>query len=204
MTTSLARSNAREAIVEPVRFNAPLFRSLVERLDSDERCVVLDLGAARAQTIELFGRYRCRLDIADLTDGVDELNAETESDRLYAAAERMLPVPHGEEADAVLCWDIPNYLGRPALSALMSCIAERTRAGGLVHMLIIYSETHMPERPGHFVPQQDQSLLDVSIDRHVRKAPRYAPTDLTDCLPAFSMERAMLLSNGMQEILFRV
>jgi len=189
---------------EPVRFNAPLFRSLIDHLDTDKRCVVLDLGTAHTQTVELFSRYRCRLDIADLVDGVGWLNAETEPHGSREVAEQLLPTPHAEPADAVLCWDIFNYLERPALSALMSRVAARSRPGTLVHALIVYAETHMPERPGHFIPQEDLSLLDVSVRRHEREAPRYAPTDLTDCLHAYSLERAMLLSNGMQEMLFRV
>ena len=34
----------------------------------------------------------------------------------------------------------------------MSRVAARTRPGTLVHALIVYAETHMPERPGHFAP----------------------------------------------------
>lgn len=201
---AVAQSVAKDMNVEPVHFNAPLFKSLIEHLDTDKRCVVLDLGMAHTQTVELFSRYRCRLDIADLTDAVDTLNTVSEPEVLRERAEALLPTPHAEAADAVLCWDIFNYLDRPALTALMSRVAARTRPGTLVHTLIVYAETHMPERPGHFVPQEDLSLLDGSVRRHEREAPRYAPTELTDCLHAYSMERAMLLTNGMQEILFRV
>jgi len=199
-----AQSVARELVGEPVQFNAPLFKSLIDHLATDKRCVVLDLGPAHTQTVELFSRYRCRLDIADLGDDVGQLNNETEPDRLRELAEWLLPTAHAEAADAVLCWDIFNYLDRPALTALMSRVAARAGPGTLVHALIVYADTHMPERPGHFVPQEDLSLLDVAVRHHEREAPRYAPTDLTDCLHAYTMERAMLLSNGMQEMLFRV
>lgn len=191
-------------IAEPERFNAPLFQTLLDRLDSAKRCVVLDLGTAHTQTVALFGRYRCRLDIADVVDGLDSLNAEADPRLQLHAAEALLPKAHAEPADAVLCWDILNYLDRPAMKALMARVAARSRPGTVVHTLIVYSDTHMPATAGHFVPQQDNSLLDVAIRRDERPAPRYAPTDLTDCLRGFSMERAMLLSNGMQEILFRI
>jgi len=195
---------ARETVAKPVRFNAPLFRSLMQRLDTGERCIVLDLGTARTQTVSLFGRYGCRLDIADLLDGVERLNAEPDPQRLQDEAEALLPVPHAEAADAVLCWDILNYLDRPALTALMSRVAARARPGTLVHMLIVYADTHMPARPGHIVPQEDHSLLDIAVARSEREAPRYTPCDLTDCLHGYSLERAVLLTNGMQEMLFRL
>jgi len=201
-------ANSRQAdpraIAQPERFNAPLFQSLLERLDSGKRCVVLDLGTAHTQTVALFGRYPCRLDIADVVDGLDGLNAEVDPQGRLYRAEALLPVTHAEPADAVLCWDILNYLDRPAMKALMSRVAARSKPGTMVHTLIVYSDTHMPATAGHFVPQEDNSLLDVAIRHDERPAPRYAPTDLTDCLPGFRMERAMLLSNGMQEILFRI
>jgi len=37
-----------------------------------------------------------------------------------------------------------------------------------------------------------------------RIAPRYSPEDLGQWMPAFSVERARLLANGMQEYLFRL
>lgn len=202
MIVSAVRPTDPTAAAQPVRFNAPLFSKLVRRLDTDRRCVVLDLGAARTQTVALFGRYRCRLDVADLCGGLDALNAETDPRMLREAAEALLPARHGEAADVVLCWDILNYLERPALTALMSRVATRARAGALVHTLIVYSDTHMPAQAGHFIPQEDCSLTDVAVYRHEREAPRYAPIDLTNCLNGYSLERAMLLSNGMQEILF--
>lgn len=204
MTVSLARSQSRDAPAGPIRFNAPLFKSLVDRLDTGRRCVVLDLGVARTQTVSLLGRYPCRLDVADLTDTLDVFTDDIEPEHLPDYAEALLPLPHAEAADAVLCWDILNYLDRPALRALMSRVAARAGPGAMVHSLIVYSDTHMPARPGSFVPQEDCSLVDVAIDHHEREAPRYSPYDLKHCLPDYTLERAMLLSNGMQEMLFRL
>ena len=200
----IARSVNLARIEQPEKFNAPLFRSLVENLPSRERWVVLDLGAARAQTISLFGQHNSRLDIADLADEVNELNALSDPQLARNVVEALLPKCKDEATDLVLCWDIMNYLERPALSAIMSRIAARGRNGTLVHALIFYSHTHMPTRPGCYVPQEDCSLLDVATHLDARPAPRYSPDDLTQCLADFSIERAMLLSNGMQEFLFRL
>lgn len=204
MTVSLAQSHDALAAAGPVRINAPLFQTLIDRLDTGRRCVVLDLGAARTQTVSLLSRYPCRIDVADLGDALDAFGADIEPDDLLDYADALLPIPHAEAADAVLCWDIPNYLPQPALKALMSRVAARARPETLVHMLIVYSDTHMPARPGHFVPQGDGSLVDVALSHDDRPAPRYSPYDLKNCLPAYTLEKAMLLSNGMQEMLFRL
>ncbi len=183
---------------------APLFRSLIEQLDPEKRLVVLDLGAARNQTIKLFGQYRCQLNIADLADDLDRLNHETDRDLLPQTAESLLPRRQREPTDIVLCWDLLNYLERPALSALMSRIVERCRGGTLMHSLIAYSHTHMSARPGQFIPVDDLELMDIAPAGDQREAPRYTPDDLKRSLCGFHIERAMLLGNGMQEFLFRL
>ena len=53
--------------------NAPLFHYVIERMHAGDRWVVLDLGTARTETIAVMSQFRCRLDIADLADGLDVL-----------------------------------------------------------------------------------------------------------------------------------
>src|SRR5262245_48998285 len=199
-----ARSIERAESVQPQKFSAPLFRSLVEALQTRNRWVVLDLGAAHTETISLFAGYRCRMDIVDLADGLDELNVLEDPRQLQVTAEALLPARSGEATDLVLCWDLLNYLKRPALRAVMSCVAERSRRNALAHALIVYSDAHMPSRPGSFVPLPDLHLVNVTSQADRRPAPRYSPGDLNDCLPGYAIERAMLLGNGMQEFLFRL
>jgi hypothetical protein len=176
----------------------------MERIYTGGRWVVLDLGSARARTVALLSQCHCRLDIADLIDDMDDLNTEADPADRRAAAERMLPSHRAEATDAVLCWDILNYLKPPALNALMSRVAARGRPGTLVHALMVYSEPHMAARPGQFGLLDDNGLIDTAYSRRERKALRYTLSEMTDHLPGYSIERAMLLTNGMQEILFRL
>jgi hypothetical protein len=199
-----SQSNARAEKFRPATFKAPLFRSLTKGLETGQRRVILDLGSARAQTIAFLNRYRCRLDIADLGDGLDKLNAETDHRRLADLAESMLPMRRDETTDIVLCWDLLNYLERPALTAVMAGVAARAATGTLVHALIVYADSHMPARPGNYVVLDDHQLFDLSSYTEKRAAPRYTPEDLKKCLAGYVMDRAALLSNGLQEFLFRL
>lgn len=177
---------------------------MVERLETCDRPTVLDLCTAHAQTIKFFGQYRCRLDVADLGDELEELNRNSSPAGLEEKAEALLPMRDDKTTDIVLCWDVWNYLELPALTALMSRIAARSSAGTLVHALIFYSDCDMPAQPGNFVPLDDQNLFDLSGFHNDRTAPRYTPEDLNICLEGYVMERAALLKNGMQEFLFRL
>lgn len=194
------------AVVSPPgeALNAPLFHALVDRMHDDARWVVLDLGAARSETVRLFGEFRCRLDIASLAESLDALNAEQEPDALRDLAESALPARRDEATNLVLCWDLLNYLTRPALTAVMEAVAARGARGTLAHALVVYSESKMPARPSRFVPVDAQRLANLSAMPAVRMAPRYTPEDLAHCLPRYRVERARLLRNGMQEFLFRL
>ena len=189
---------------EPDALNAPLFRGVVETLRAGGRSVVLDLGPACPETVALLTEFRCRLDIADLADGLDTLDAEDDRERLAALAETLLPPRRQEATDLVLCWDTLNYLKPAALTALMDCVATRSRRGTLVHFLVVYSATRMPGRPGRFAPQADGRLKHVPGGGGERAAPRYTPEDLGRCLRGYTVEGARLLQNGMQEFLYRL
>ena len=198
-----SHSSTWAEFAKPATFNAPLFRSVAERLDTGGRWVLLDLGAAHRQSVAFFNQYHCHLDVADLGEGLPELNAETDPGRLELAAEALLPMRHDEPTDIVLCWDVLNYLERPALTAMISRLADRARPGTLVHALIVYSDKYMPAQPGNYIPLDDCTLFDLSAYHDERPAPRYTPVDLQACFKGYVMDRAVLLSNGMQEFLFR-
>jgi len=188
----------------PEGLNAPLFHSLIRRLEDGGRWIVLDLGAARASTIQAFGKFRCRLDIVDLAVDLDKLRDETELRVLRQRVEALLPRRGSEGIDIVLCWDLINYLSPQALMAVMESIALRCKPGALAHGLVYYSMRQMPERPGTFVPLDDQRLVNLAKPGPERPAPRYSPEDLARCMPRYTVERGRLLRNGMQEFLFRL
>ena len=197
-------SAAAAGALAPEPLNAPLFHSLMQRMANGGRWVLLDLGAARSATIRAFGRFRCRLEIVDLAEGLDALNGETDVRRVRQRAEQLLPARRGELTDIVLCWDLINYLNQPALAALMECVALRCKRGALAHGLIYYSTRAMPERPSAFVPVDDQHIAQHAWAGRDRPAPRYTPEDLARCMPRYGVERGRLLRNGMQEFLFKL
>ena len=188
----------------PEALNAPLFHSIIEHLDEASRLVVLDLGRARTETIAVFSGYRCRLEIGDIADGIDALNAAPDAKTLREKVEALLPAKRREPIDLVLCWDLLNYLSRPALAMLMDSIAARGRRGMLAHCLVFYSAPQMPAKPACWVPLDGSRLINKEPAPPARKAPRYTPEDLGLCMPRYTVERARLLRNGMQEYLFRL
>ncbi len=203
MAVSLRRAKASAPPNTSVAFHAPLFHDLVSGMETAERHVVLDLGAASTDMLALLGRSRCRVDIADVaySGGIDELNASAAVNTAEALLPASLP---GDGFDLVFCWDLPNYLTLDALSALMTAIERRARPRALVHALIVYAEREMNEVPGLFVPTADGELVDRNARGASIKAPRYSPEELGKSMGSFALDRARLLSNGMQEFVFQL
>ena len=207
MTASLRQASRRVPTNSAAAFHAPLFHDLVAGLDATERHVVLDLGAASTTMLALLGRSPCRVEVADLAHfgGIDLLNKTEPGPTLADAAESLLPRRRPDDGiDLVFCWDLPNYLALNPLSALMEAIGHRAGPGALAHALIFYSERDMSEHPGRFIPTADGELSDRSATRAAIAAPRYSPEDLGKSMGRFVIDRARLLSNGMQEFLFRL
>ncbi len=205
VTEPLGASMARAHFEAQREFNVPLFRSLIDNLAEDRRWIVLDLGAARPQTVALLSRFRCRLEIADLTGTADTPgNGAGDAVTLTRLSEALDCIPSIEPVDIVFCWDFLNYLVPEQMTELMAGVAKRCRPGALVHALIAYSDQPMPQWPGQFAPIADGRLLSLSTSKPQRVAPRYSPEDLGKWMSAFTIERARLLTNGMQEYLFRL
>ncbi|HEX9853448.1 MAG TPA: hypothetical protein VGA68_10560 [Woeseiaceae bacterium] len=203
----MGRATARAPIELPAALNAPLFRMQVDELETSACRVVLDLGAASTPMLDLLGRSRCRVEIADLAGfgGIERLSIEAPAGALAAIAASLLPSHNPDrDIDLVFCWDLLNYLKPPAISALMSTIAARARPGTRVHALIVYSERSMPDRPGRYVPDKDLKLVNRAVPASEIAAPRYSPELLGRTMGLYAIEHARLLANGMQEFLFRL
>jgi hypothetical protein len=198
----LGAATARAEIEQAPTVRAPLFHTLMQRMADGQRWVVLDLGPARNETIALLGQFRCRLDIADLAADLDQLDATLDVTTLQQRVQALLPQRASEAADIVLCWDLFNYLPRPVLAAVLGAVAARMRPGASGHALIAYSNRDVPDRPGRFFPVDAERLAN-SIGHATRPAIRHLPEDLKGCLPGLTIERGVLLANGMREYLFR-
>jgi hypothetical protein len=200
----MARAQGLAAAREtPAPQTAPLFRGLLEGMQDGARRVVLDLGPVRPATVALLGRYRCRLDIADIGEGLDAVSAATDAETLRTVFRQLLPRPRREPTAIVLCWDLLNYLERPAIRILMDELYFRLAPDARVHALIAYAAPRMPARPMRIAPASDLSLRFTPVTADEKTSPRYSPDDLARCMPTYTQERATLLRNGMQEFLFR-
>lgn len=188
----------------PETFRAPLLGTVLERMTEGGRWVVMDLGSSQRRVLERFADIRCRMHIIDLPESLTWL-AETDSEgELLHDPVEILPADDGEPVDLVLCWDLINYCTPPMLDRLIAALAPRLAPRALLHGLIVYTETHMPDHPNAYGPGDNDELICMPTSEQRIKAPRWTPKGLEKHMRGFRSEEAKLLNNGMQEYLFRI
>ena len=72
---------------------------LVERLDGDRKCGILDLGPAHGATVEFFSQYSCKLYVADLYRSLKAYRVDPGIDRPPDLADKP-DGPQDEEEEA--------------------------------------------------------------------------------------------------------
>ena len=186
---------------------------LVERLDGDRKCRILDLGPAHGATVEFFSRYSCVLYVADLYRSlkarrVDPSDRPDEpQDKEEASAERarifdeLLSYDGDTRFDLVFAWDLLNYLAPEQIEALSHRLASFSHRGTkLFAMIAIHRE--IPARPCAFKILDSETLEYDALTHHTRTAPRHPEPALRRLMSGFDVESTCVLRNGLQEYVF--
>lgn len=201
----------------PERLRAPLFARLIGEMASQDRVVVLDLGGCSHGMVNMLSAYQACLHVVDLPSSLGPLqqidrDAADVDHTLVDRFDALMPDLSAEPADLLLCWNLLNYLDPMALRALTTALAPRLRPTARLHAVMEYASDQMPAEPSIWMPDvMAEAVDDHQVDHIVvgasatsqRPAPRYTPRQLEGLLLGFSIDSTMLLSNGMQEHLFK-
>ena len=166
--------------------------------------VVIDLGPAIGTNVSFLGEeVACKLFIEDLlASGPGRSSGSANGD---AGSNAWVPrLPHPDESvDGVLCWDVLDYLPRPAQNALAGQLVRILRPGGVLmicHRLEF--EMHL-ERIVHEIVGRDRLRLQRGGDA---SAPLERPLKLRELQLMFgglTALKTVLLKSRVREVLFR-
>lgn len=203
--TDLLRTGKQSGDKNPSErpINSPLFTSLNEHLRAVGRCTLLDLGPAIGANVDFFGELHCKLQIADCGTALLALNARTDitAEEYGIELEQLLPLAGSESCDGILVWDLLNYLGKPLFGALMRHLSPVVSADTWLHGYV-NSRREMTALPQQYRLDQEGRVM-VTAATGTRPCPSYPQQTLRTLMPDFTVARATLLQNGMQEYLFR-
>jgi len=99
-------------------------------LQSSEGPLLLDLGPVVGTNVTFFGeQLGCRLRVEDVAKDIDRHVRENILDQLPAFFSKRFPQVHGT-VDGILCWDVLDYLDRPAAQALATALSALLKPEG--------------------------------------------------------------------------
>ena len=186
----------------PPGLHSQALKALLGGLRPGSRHAVLDLGPPLAANIKFLSALSCRVRIADLHRSLSAESVESRRpEAVGALLERLLPLAPGERFDALLAWDVFDYMRPDQVSALMTLLAPA--CGPETPVLVLAStERQIPATPLRYRILDPENLACEGPREPRRASPRHTQPDLARMLPGFSIRRSVLLRSGLQEYLF--
>jgi hypothetical protein len=183
-------------------FATKALRKLLASLTSSQSRVVLDLGPVVGSNVSFFGeRLGCKILIEDIFADLDRHVRGGALDRLPAFLKSRFPQEAGS-VDAVLCWDLLDYLDKPSAHVLAGELTRLLRPDGVLlgffgtapssdshyTKYVVMDEVHLKHRPYPAARGRQAVLLNGDIIK------MFAGLRVSD---------SFLLLNKLREILFR-
>src|SRR4051812_37438354 len=186
---------------DPV-FATKALQKFLSTLTSRTLPVLLDLGPVVGSNVSFFGeQLGCKIFVEDIFADVDRHVREDKLDQLPAFLSKRFPQATGE-VDGILCWDLIDYLDRPAAQALATQLTRVLRPDGALLGFF-----------GSAPPQAAQYTKFIIADEVNLKYRSYAAArgrqaillnrDIIRLFSGLPVSDSFLLKNNLREILFR-
>lgn len=171
-------------------------------LATRESPVLLDLGPVVGSNVSFLGeQLGCKLRVEDVFADLDRLTREGKLDTLPEYFAQRFAYP-SESLDAILCWDVFDYLEKPAAQALAKIIVDRLKPGGVLLALFSVSANLSPTYTRYVI-------VDAAHVRH-RTYPAVHPRrtvyhnrDVDRLFDGLSVTESFLLLSKTREMLLR-
>ena len=116
--------------VAEVTFPTKALHKFLASLQASEGPLLVDLGPVVGSNVTFFGeQLGCRLRVEDVAKDIDRHVKENTLEQLPDYFTKRFTQPAGT-VDGILCWDIFDYLDRPAAQALATSLSTLLRPDG--------------------------------------------------------------------------
>jgi hypothetical protein len=188
--------------VDNAVFATKALRKFLAAVTTRDRPVLLDIGPVVGTNVNFLGEeVGCKIFVEDILADVDRHVHEDALDRLPAFLQRRLPQGDGT-VDGVLCWNVIDYLDRPAAHALVAQLTRVLRPQGV--LLGFFGTVQLPEKRYSKYIIVDHANVKHRVYPGARS--RQAILQNRDIMRLFDGLRvsdSFLLQNNLREILFR-
>lgn len=201
------RIEPASAAVQTTTADDPVFATKVLRkfltcLTSRDAPVVLDLGPVVGSNVSFFGeQLGCKIFVEDIFGDLDRHVRGGSLDALPGFLKARFTEESGT-VDGILCWDIFDYLDRPAAHALADQLTRMLRPEGA--LLGLFGTA--PPRDSRYTKYIIVDETTLKYKSYPAARGRQSALQNRDIIRLFSTLRvsdSFLLQNNLREILFR-
>jgi hypothetical protein len=130
VTDAGAAADTSVTNVVEASFPTKALHKFLASLQSNANPQLLDLGPVVGSNVTFFGeQLGCRLRVEDIAKDIDRHVKDGIVEQLPAFFSKRFPQPPGT-VDGILCWDVLDYLDRPAAQALATSLSSLLRPDG--------------------------------------------------------------------------
>jgi len=197
MTPGLVAAASDEAV-----YLSKTLSKILSEVYAQPKAVLIDLGPAIGSNISYLGeRVGCKIHVEDLHADLDRHAREGMFDRLPEFLERRFSLINGS-VDAVLCWDVFDYLGPAAGAVLARELIRLLRPGGLLLGFFAARQSEDTRYAKYFI--EDESRLRCRFYMRVcRRRGVFQSQDIDKLFQGLQLSDSILMTSRLREVLFR-
>jgi hypothetical protein len=196
-----AEVSAADAPVYPTKALARFLASL----GTHSQPHLLDLGPVVGSNVNFFGeQLGCKILVEDLVTDIDRHVREDRVAELPAFFKTRFPQESGS-VDGILCWDLFDYLDKPAAQSLAQQLMRLLRTDGVLLAFFSTSEPQPGARPTytrHVVVDQT-SLQHRTYPAARGKQRPFQNRDVQRMFESLRVAEQFLLKTNVREVLFK-
>lgn len=175
---------------------------LLSALQHREAPVVLDLGPVVGSNVSFLGeQLGCKLRVEDVFTDIERLTREQTLDTLPTFLEQRFTY-EPESLDAILCWDVLDYLERPAATVLARQVVQWVKPGGVVLCFFNMVASTSPLYTRYVIADAGHLHYRTSPAAHPRRTV-YQNRDIDRLFAGLVVSESFLLQNKVREVLLR-
>lgn len=197
---SVAESSA--APVAEAAFATKALQKFLLCLQDSDNPLLLDLGPVVGSNVTFFGeQLGCRIRVEDVAADIDQHVKSNTVDQLPEFfSKRFIQGPG--TVDGILCWDVLDFLDRPAAQALATALARLLRPDGCLLGFFSTADTHQAVYTKYVVV--DPSTLKYRTYPAARPRQRNLLNgDIIKLFKDLRVTDSFLMKSQVREMLFR-
>jgi hypothetical protein len=204
------RKEDPEAVEAAAASNAPVHPTkalarFLNSLSSRPQPILIDLGTVVGSNVTFFGeQLGCKIFVEDLSKDIDRHVRENKLAELPAFFAQRFPQADNS-VDGILCWDLFDFMERPAAQAVAKQLVRILRPDGALLAFFTTSEPQPGAKPAytkHVVVDQ-ASLQHRDYPAARAKQRPLLNRDIQRMFEPLRITEQFLLKTNMREVLFR-